>query len=195
MKVAQGLLQADPSFVDSKDYMLRLWAHECKRCFSDRFIQDSSRDDDAFSEILSTIVRKHFSYDLPPFNHNSIKNEGEILFTSINNESLEDFVVDGYKEIQKKEELLPVISKMLNAYNEHDSLTPMRLVLFDEALMHISRIHRIIQMRAGHALLIGVGGSGRESLTRLASFISKYHFSLVRVSSGRADFLEDIKLI
>jgi dynein heavy chain len=37
----------------------------------------------------------------------------------------------------------------------------MNLVLFDQAMEHITRIGRIIALDAGNSLLVGVGGSGK----------------------------------
>ena len=48
----------------------------------------------------------------------------------------------------------------------------MQLVLFESAISHIVHIVRIITTPFGHALLIGLGGTGRKSLAELSSFIA-----------------------
>lgn len=50
----------------------------------------------------------------------------------------------------------------------------MKLIMFLDACEHIARIARIIRQPNGNALLLGVGGSGRQSLSRMATFLTNY---------------------
>ena len=61
-----------------------------------------------------------------------------------------------------------VMEEYLEDYNQINT-AQMKLVLFLDAVRHVSKISRIIRQPMGNALLLGVGGSGRQSLTRLAA--------------------------
>jgi dynein heavy chain len=50
----------------------------------------------------------------------------------------------------------------------------MKLVMFLDAIEHAARICRVIRLPLGNALLLGVGGSGRQSLTKLATFMEDF---------------------
>ena len=60
----------------------------------------------------------------------------------------------------------------------------MNLVLFDQAIEHVCRIARIIELPCGNALLVGVGGSGKQSLARLATFILGYEMEQMVVTQS-----------
>jgi dynein heavy chain len=64
------------------------------------------------------------------------------------------------------------VTDALKEYNDNNAY--MGLVLFEDAIKHVCKITRIVQAPAGHALLVGVGGSGKQSLSKLASYIMNY---------------------
>merc|ERR1719336_1209915 len=86
--------------------------------------------------------------------------------------------------------LSQILSEALKGYNELNAA--MDLVLFEDAMCHICRINRILESPRGNALLVGVGGSGKQSLSRLAAYISSMEVFQVTLRKGYSSV--DLKL-
>jgi dynein heavy chain len=97
-----------------------------------------------------------------------------------------------YDQFPGSDALTHRLHEALNNYNELNAV--MDLVLFEDAMKHVCKISRIISAESGHALLVGVGGSGKQSLSRLASFISQYTTTGIMISStyGMNDLKADL---
>ena len=74
---------------------------------------------------------------------------------------------------------------------------PMDLVLFNFATEHLLRVGRILKSSGGHALLVGVGGSGRQSMSRLASKITAFEVFQIEIKKNyrMIEWREDIKAL
>lgn len=85
----------------------------------------------------------------------------------------------GYREVTSMNSIRSSVMEYLSDYNIVSS-PQLDLVLFDYAIEHLIRICRLLRQPYGHALLIGLPGSGRGSLTKLATYMCEYNLFMVR---------------
>ena len=78
-----------------------------------------------------------------------------------------------YEKVSKLETVKTMAESFLKNHNTDRPNYRMNLVFFNDALEHLIRISRIIGCPRGNALLVGVGGSGKRSLTKLAAYIAR----------------------
>lgn len=99
-----------------------------------------------------------------------------------------------YLEVQDIEELRYVVDGYLVEFNNMTK-RPMNLVTFRYAVEHLSRICRVLKQPRSHALLIGVGGSGRQSYSRLAAHIMDYELFQIELTRnfGQKDWQDYLK--
>jgi dynein heavy chain, axonemal len=127
--------------------------------------------------------------------------QGDVKATELRSLLFGDFMIAAadpplYIELKDPNELSRVVTDYLSEYNANTKV-PMNLVLFTFALEHVVRICRILRQPGGHALLVGLGGSGRQSLTRLAAFICNYQIMNIELSSTYSsnDWKDDLKAV
>ena len=182
-KVVQGMLNVKPAEIDSSEKLLRLWTHESSRVFRDRLINEEDRK--LFDEFIQSELGDKFelNWELSDFN--------AVLFGEYLSKDPEN---PRYDQVTDLARFRAKLVESLEDFNLSTS-KEMNLVFFEDAMSHISRIYRILRQPRGNALLVGVGGSGRQSLTKLAAHIAGFRLFQIEVSKnyGHTEFREDLK--
>uniref|UniRef100_A0A8D2N9M5 Dynein-1, subspecies f n=1 Tax=Zonotrichia albicollis TaxID=44394 RepID=A0A8D2N9M5_ZONAL len=185
-RVYNGLVLTDAERFHTATQMVRVWRNECLRVFHDRLINEA--DKELVQGHIRSLVEEHFA------DHLEHVMRDPILFGDFRT-ALNEAEPRFYEDIQDYELAKALFKEILDDYNEYH--IKMNLVLFDDALEHLIRIHRIIRMDRGHALLIGVGGSGKQSLTKLAAHTAGCEVFEIILSRGygQNNFREDLKIL
>lgn len=172
--IFQGLLVAKPEAIKEPDNLVKLWTHEAERIFGDRLISPENLT--LFRSILGDIVKKMFGrFNLSMF----FADPPQPLIFAHFVAGLEENL---YDQFQGLDQLTERLNHALSEYNDTNAM--MDLVLFEDAMKHVCRITRIIGNDGGHALVVGVGGSGKQSLSKLASFICMFQTIQIMISSS-----------
>jgi len=186
-KVFQGVCSASIKHCTEKVHIVRLWYHENLRVFHDRLTTEEDR------EFLRNLLKSQFpKFGLTP---EEVVNKERIIFGDFM--MGRDIDPKPYIQIEDLNSLIKKIEEYLDDFNSEVSAgrRQMKLVMFLDACEHIARICRILRQPQGNALLLGVGGSGRQSLARLATYISGYKLYQIEVVKGynMSKWRDDVK--
>merc|ERR1719354_1384339 len=189
-KCVQGILRADETVIRDQKQIFYLFAHESLRVFHDRLIDQP--DKNYFNMMLSDIASKYFNLSMEPDEFF----KKPIIFGDFMKIGCppEDKVYEDLTQIPSRTK--QVLEDYLDDYNMNSS-KEMKLVFFQDAIDHVSRIVRMITTQRGNALLVGVGGCGKQSLTRLACHICGYHCYQIELTRGYnyESFQEDLRKV
>ncbi|KAK5646415.1 hypothetical protein RI129_004879 [Pyrocoelia pectoralis] len=199
-RVIQGILLSSPAITENLLAMKRLWIHEVLRVYYDRLVDDADRLwifkmlHDVCKSRLKEDVDVMFERLASPGNKYIGENElRQLLYCDFSDPKSDS---RNYLEVYDLNHLREIVEGYLAEFNNM-SKKPMNLVLFRFAIEHLSKICRVIKQPRSHCLLVGVGGSGRQSLTRLSTHISEYEMSQVEITKtyGSYEWREDVKVI
>ncbi|XP_077689901.1 dynein axonemal heavy chain 17 [Eretmochelys imbricata] len=177
--IFQGLLFSTAECLKTPIDLVRLWLHEAERVYGDKLVDE--KDKESFGRVLAATCKKYFD------------ELGEnLLFAKPNIycHFAQGIGEPKYLPVSDSRYLNKLLVEALETYNEVNAV--MNLVLFEDAVSHICRISRILESPRGNALLVGVGGSGKQSLSRLAAYISALDVFQITLKKGYG--IPDLKL-
>ncbi|XP_064612357.1 LOW QUALITY PROTEIN: dynein axonemal heavy chain 10-like [Liolophura sinensis] len=185
-RIYNGLCLTTMDRFEKTDHFVRVWRNECCRVIGDRLINE--QDKQLVQANIKMLLEENFKSSV------EYCMRDPILFGDYRT-ALDESEPRLYEDIQDYDAAKALFQEILEEYNETN--TPMNLVLFDDALEHLTRIHRVIRMDQGHALLVGVGGSGKQSLCKLASYTAQCEVFQITLSRGYSEssFRDDLKIL
>jgi dynein heavy chain len=188
-RIYEGMLCATDDKVKTMSDFLRLWRNEALRILHDRLI--STEDKEIVIAKMTELVREKYGGAADTIMQDPIL-YGDYL-NSAKQVQGEEGVLRLYEDVGTYADIKPLFEEILTVYNEKHKT--MNLVFFEDALEHLTRIHRIIRLDQGNALLVGVGGSGKQSLSMLAAYTAGCGVFEITLTRGYDEvmFREDLK--
>ncbi|KAJ1525369.1 hypothetical protein ONE63_010185 [Megalurothrips usitatus] len=198
-RIWQGMVGTLSTVIDSENVLLILWKHEVTRVFSDRFTLTTDKewfDGELMRQLEESLGVNYVEMAQPnPVFVDFMRDAPEP--TGEEGEDADMELPKVYEPVADFRELHERLDMFLAQFNEMVRGAGMDLVFFPDAMLHLVKVSRVIRHPRGNVMLVGVGGSGKQSLTKLASFIAGYktfQITLTR-SYNVANFLEDLKLL
>uniref|UniRef100_A0A8C0IKH9 Dynein axonemal heavy chain 11 n=1 Tax=Chelonoidis abingdonii TaxID=106734 RepID=A0A8C0IKH9_CHEAB len=167
--IFQGILFATPECLREPNDLVCLWLHESSRVYGDKLMEPKD----------CHFFHKKFQTNKPVFDTlDHLLLQHPLIYCHFAN----GVANPHYMPVKEWEVLRKMLTETLESYNEFNA--SLNLVLFEDAMQHVCRISRILEAPRGYALLIGVGGSGKQSLSRLAAYISSLDVFQIMLKKG-----------
>ena len=194
-----GMIATQSAVITDEAITLQLWKNEVTRTIADRFVSEIDKEwfdaellnvvelsmgEDALQKVKETKYFVDFMRDAPePTGEEDAEGETELPKV--------------YEPVLNFKTVSDRLTFFLEQYNDIMRGANMDLVFFDDAICHLMKIARAIRNPGGNIMLVGVGGSGKQSLTKLASFIASYKTFQISVtrSYNISNFIEDLKVL
>uniref|UniRef100_A0A3Q3NPA1 Dynein heavy chain 9, axonemal-like n=1 Tax=Labrus bergylta TaxID=56723 RepID=A0A3Q3NPA1_9LABR len=170
--IFQGVLFCTAECLKAPTDLLKIYLHESSRVYRDKLVEE--QDFQVFDKLQADTVKKFYE-DMEETLDQTREMNLYCHFARGLGES-RYMPADSWSSLNK------TLLEVLDSYNEVNAT--LNLVLFEDAMAHICRINRILESPRGNALLVGVGGSGKQSLTRLAAFISNLEVFQITLRKG-----------
>ena len=188
----------------AKEIVILLWRHECERELVDQITHEDDVgaallliNDESLkvrSQLFPGFIRDLYACDnLSQINYYTPEvQEEQLCFSSImsgqSGENREyEFIEGGLKSVKIKIESILDNTRQKNGSS---------FVLYDEAVHHLVKISRVLNMEGRSVMMIGVGGIGKKSITKVSAMVVGCH--LVHNVKGQGyslgAYLEDLRL-
>ncbi|KAI1886190.1 hypothetical protein AGOR_G00211440 [Albula goreensis] len=177
--VFQGLLFSTVECLRQDTDLVQLWLHETSRVYSDKLVEP--KDHELFHKLQLDAARKHFE---------GVEDHVLLQQPLIYGHFSQGIEESRYTPVTQWDMLRTILEEALESYNELNAA--MNLVLFEDAMLHVCRISRILGASRGYGLLVGVGGSGKQSLTRLAAHLCSLDVFQITLRKGYG--IQDLKV-
>lgn len=159
--------------------LVRIWAHEALRLFSDRLIDEEERQ--WTEETVNRVAIEHF-----PNLDQETALQRPILFSN--------WLSKNYVPVER-DQLRDFVKARLRTFCEEELDVP--LILFNDVIEHVLRIDRVFRQPQGHLILIGVSGSGKTTLSRFVAWMNGLSVFQIKVHGkySSEDFDEDLRTV
>lgn len=160
-RVYSGILLTQPTVFKSSRQLIRVWRNEFTRVFCDRLISDE--DVNLIRDRMSELIDKNFKQPLRlrpskiSFRAEKMEKKESLSDMPLNEYIMRDPLLFGdfrhgvvdedertYEDLLDYTAVMHLFREILDEYNERQS--SMDLVLFDDCLDHLTRVHRSLRM-------------------------------------------------